>query len=712
MKTTAKVIVAIAVAAVQWCVTAATIEVETVVGLTNAVARANAGEKIGGEAIDTIVLKAGPYTFPDDVYMADNTLSPSSASYCKIRINVTVPGLTIKGENDSSRATWTHGSEPVVIDGNGGKAIQLQLNANESARIENITFANCNGGADSGDSKSGNWCNGGAIGIGKMDGKWKGGDNVIITNCVFRGNQACLGGAIGSANHYFVYDCFFTNNLSTRDNGAGCMFNGAAYGCEMVGNMQRVAKNTSMYGCNIHGNGSTKGHLFTGSASYSNCTFRSNTARQSIVDGADSIRDCIFEDNTNTYDNANTIMFSCVSAVGSTFRRNHVKNGYLMGTSFTSLYGCVFEENSSFQGVCLGGVYLNADGVSAIVDHCVFASNSATNTSSCSGAALRLMRDDSHDCRMVVTNCTFVGNYASGSGGAIYAENARTGEAAWDGVTVFCSAFTNNVASDAGGIYGAKAIGCTFSGNSKANTDADYHFGNAAVKSCLVECDLNDGELVECAIDRCRIHDVPATVHYLFRGWTRCTNSIVESCSLYDNDGALLGTRAPAAVNVLDADFVNCTFVTNKMHTFKAYSGVTTKGASFVNCLFYGNSYKRANSDLSAYDSATADLLGSVSFASSYYSHFVGRSDCLSDERFASLTNSPNSLMLCENPRFAAEPKWSLSLKSPLLGLGDASIWSDGDMDLAGNLRLRDGKVDVGCYECWLHERGMRLIFR
>jgi len=461
MKTTSKVIAVIAVAAVQWCVTAATIEVETVVGLTNAVARANAGEEIGGETIDTIVLKTGTYTFPDDVYMADNTLSPSSASYCKIRINVTVPGITIKGENDSNRTTWTHGSEPVVIDGNGGKAIQLQLNANESARIENITFANCNGGADSVDSTSGNWCNGGAIGIGKMDGTWKGGDNVVITNCVFRGNQACVGGAIGSQNDYFVYDCLFTNNVPTRSNGAGCMFKGVAYGCEMVGNMQRVSKNTSMYGCNIHGNGSTAGHLCTGSASYSNCTFRSNKAYQSIVDGADSIKDCVFEDNTNTYNNANSIMFSCTDAIGCTFRRNYVKNGYLMGTSFTNLYDCVFEENSSCQGVCLGGVYLNADGVSAIVDRCVFVSNSATNTTSCSGAALRLKRDDSHDCRMVVTNCTFVGNYAYGSGGAIYAENSRTGEAAWDGVSVFCSGFTNNVASDAGGVYGVQPVAFT-----------------------------------------------------------------------------------------------------------------------------------------------------------------------------------------------------------------------------------------------------------
>ena len=119
---------------------------------------------------------------------------------------------------------------------------------------------------------------------------------------------------------------------------------------------------------------------------------------------------------------------------------------------------------------------------------------------------------------------------------------------------------------------------------------------------------------------------------------------------------------------------------------------------------------KRANSDLSAYDSASANLFGSFSFTSSYYSRFIA--DRLSDEQFASLTNSPNSLMLCENPRFAAEPKWSLSLKSPLLGLGDASIWSAGDMDLVGNLRLRDGKVDIGCYECWLQPRGMRITFR
>jgi hypothetical protein len=27
--------------------------------------------------------------------------------------------------------------------------------------------------------------------------------------------------------------------------------------------------------------------------------------------------------------------------------------------------------------------------------------------------------------------------------------------------------------------------------------------------------------------------------------------------------------------------------------------------------------------------------------------------------------------------------------------------------DLAGNPRLRDGKVDIGCYQCWLDPVGM-----
>jgi hypothetical protein len=160
-----------------------------------------------------IVIERGTYRFPDDVYMADNTLSPTSESYCKIRLNVTQNGLIIRGEDSSSRRTWELGREPVIIDGNGGKAIQFQLEATGSARVENIAFVNCDGGAYGSNNESvyGNWCNGGAIGIGKLvANKWNGGENVVISNCVFRDNRSAMGGAIGGKNNYFVQDSLFT----------------------------------------------------------------------------------------------------------------------------------------------------------------------------------------------------------------------------------------------------------------------------------------------------------------------------------------------------------------------------------------------------------------------------------------------------------------------------------------------------------------------
>ena len=44
-----------------------------------------------------------------------------------------------------------------------------------------------------------------------------------------------------------------------------------------------------------------------------------------------------------------------------------------------------------------------------------------------------------------------------------------------------------------------------------------------------------------------------------------------------------------------------------------------------------------------------------------------------------------------------------------------AGLTGDGlseDLDLAGFPRVRDGKVDLGCYECWLNPRGMFMSIK
>jgi hypothetical protein len=56
--------------------------------------------------------------------------------------------------------------------------------------------------------------------------------------------------------------------------------------------------------------------------------------------------------------------------------------------------------------------------------------------------------------------------------------------------------------------------------------------------------------------------------------------------------------------------------------------------------------------------------------------------------------------------------KYSLLLNSPVLGMGDASLFTATDRDLAGNLRLRDGRLDPGCFQCWLIATGTCVLFR
>ncbi|MDO5320109.1 MAG: hypothetical protein Q4G65_15900, partial [bacterium] len=65
------------------------------------------------------------------------------------------------------------------------------------------------------------------------------------------------------------------------------------------------------------------------------------------------------------------------------------------------------------------------------------------------------------------------------------------------------------------------------------------------------------------------------------------------------------------------------------------------------------------------------------------------------------------------DPKFAADKaatlgveSYSLRWGSPARGKGDASLLIGIDRDLVGNDRLRDGKLDLGCYACWLDPTG------
>lgn len=616
MKTIRKVIVVIAVAAAQWCVTAATIEVATVAELTNAVARANAGEKIGGEAIDTIMLKSGIYAPSAGEFMLDD-------GSVKNFLNVQVENLTITGKDESPRKTWTSGSEPVVIDmGNIGRFVQ---HAKGGLMVKNIAVTGSRIASGYGTI---------ATGASQLQ------TPNIFTNCVFRqnaGTQAAFWG-----HYYRLDDCTYVAN--------SCMLNGYLRGCDISDNTSRIEYIHQMHDCTVSGQSLASSAALVGLSTtdldtiVSNCTFRANKNNGGIFKLTQSakIADCVFESNTNT------------------------------------LILATLDDTKS-----------------VLVSNCTFTANVTAYTSySYAGGSLKY--------GLLINNAT--NGFAS----------AAAAQAQFSIVDSTFSGSSSTAGSGMAEVFGVTARGCKFRPQTFLSTDWKA-LNLAAIVSRLEECDINGSATAYSSVDRCTVHDVPSGAYACFRDYCRVTNTLVANCSasLYMAITATGGGRH-------DAEFVNCTFAGNNALTYESrYNGDSTNDVKFVNCLFNSNTNgKGTETDFSmASDNGTLDCWTSkVSFDHCFYGKFT-KFDKLTDAVFAAKTNGVDTLSLCANPKFVQDsrpetPYWSLLPNSPLIGKGDPLDFSASDLDLAGKPRLRDGKVDIGCYQCWLNPAGFMMIVR
>lgn len=629
---------------------AATLEVETVAELTNAVARVNAGEEIGGEAIDTIRLKKGTYTFTDEMMDASNG-------------NIITVGdktLTIEGEDDSPRKTWTEGDEPVVIDGSSLGRILYFDTGSKVKTIRNICFTR-------GKHQQGGVLRSMTVGA------------VTATNCVFRQNSAAQSGGDQSAAVSMwvtLRDCLVKESTGgTAVRGGSASETLYAYGCDFVGHSREIATYSfSAYDCNFYCNTNTSGAVIGTSLNVTatNCKFIGNKGKY-LAKGKSFI-DCEFSDNIFEW------MFRCgqVDMVGCTFKRNE--------SSLLTKY----DGNGSTE---LAGTLT--------VANCHFIENTATEFASEAGDSVRaLIRGFTNRVdELKICNSTFSNNYNK---------------------TSSCVGLCT--------MLGVHAERCSFLADANApfsgypqGESQGYH-NDAAKQSVLKECDVSAGELRDCVIDRCVVHDVTNNVYAVFRDYVRVTNTLVKCCKRPAN--GLGGVYHPYTGRPFDAEFVNCTFVSNALLTIDArwnnYS--VTNGCDFINCLFNGNSSPGGlDSDFSIPGNDSGSTRSKyvnnlVRFSSSYYGKFSS-SDSAFVAAFAAITNGVNTLSLCADPKFVRDsqpdaPYWSLSLKSPLLDKGDPLDFTGSDLDLAGHLRLKDGHIDPGCYQCWLRPLGFMLMVR
>ena len=696
--------------------------------LTNAVTRAANG--------DTVLFKPGTYQLDGASFMEISTSgSVTSRNYVRLT-NKTVHFV---GEAEGA---WSDG---VVLRGNGYDRFAC-VNSG-LATFRNLTFENFAANDRPDLSVPGGNLDihvlGGAIAYGG------GSANNIVSNCVFRGNVARSAGALTSA---AAVDCLFTNNIA-RSYGGGAVHGGSMRRCTLVANM---ATNSTcfagaawwpgnVYDCTFVGNRSANynGAITVNTGMMvSNCVFRGNVALGAPSEnywaaggGALGLRpyakilDCVFEGNrANGYGGVVNTTSGDSGGKGCVFERcvfvgntsgdggGAVRDGNGANEAPLQFRDCTFSGNTAATAgmAVLGGAYSN----------CTFTGNFVTNKAlTCgivegtAGRALRLV-----DC-VVSNNYTLYGGlvrHAVCTNTLFYGNEVPHGAAGMGGV-----------------IWQCQATDCRFVGNKKYDTmfgiinapgysptpDANFPSGDAC-QSTLVKCDMDLGCILNCVLVDCHIHTLTNKgAHCAFYGHNVATNCLIENCNPPDQGRSLVyrwGSIGTAYVS--GSDYVNCTFADNVvpfMYSHDQEHGIYTP---FKSCLFYNNRNRSGELVDTKYRTHHSNRPAGASnldsgFALSNCVFGVTASPNTPGDTWRDLGGNkviaPNALLVA-GTRAAAlgVHKYSLRAESPAIGMGDASMFTAADLDYAGKLRLRDGRLDPGCFECWLNVLGTTVIIR
>ncbi len=508
------------------------------------------------------------------------------------------------------------------------------------------------------------------------DGNGGGGYSGTWRCCTISGNSAKSGGGLHSG---YAYDCLITGNSATTA--------GGYYSPALVRNCI-ISNNTATSGgggyrggwtnCTFVGNNASYGGaLYEGTAT--NCLMTSN---QAVNNGGGCYRATAYNC---------TIISNCANYGGGlyegradncqiTFNDGNIIGG---GSYNTPIYDSVIHANT------VGRV--NPDAL-------------YEGKTICGGAGVY--------GGTVISNCTITGNavlqraITSKLGAGVYATGS--------GVLYDCLVANNYSISMSSGQNGGRAVRCVFSNNVSSASGFTLR-----QMSGIEDCDVYGGFCTSIGFaTRCRFRgmtgawtltpeDSPhtngtfdvGTSYILFNAGTHLTN-----CLVVNNTTKYLFNAKTARQDVL-----NCTFADNHVTYFAM--DVTSNGLTVVNSVFSGNT-KLDGTALDKYFLAGTDYHTNVTITCSAFDKPV--STDAKRGPGGELTN----VYQFSNMRFDTdnvEHPYSLKYKSPVRGLGELFDWTDEDVDVRRTTdypRVRDGKVDLGCYQCWLDPLGTTLRIR
>lgn len=350
------------------------------------------------DANDTVADK----TFTD----LNEEIASSSSNAIELKDNFTFSNSTDSQFSEGvaiTRDVTITGAHNTYIDGNN-QTRSFIIESNCHVTLENLTFKN-------GFSNE----SGGAIFL-------KANSSIIIRNCIFENNWVynSNGGAIDSQYGTIteIYDSLFFNNTSIRESDLEWEEFKRGMGSAICTHLNSTLK---LENTHFEKNNAYLSTILV--ISYDAVSYELSTL---------TIRNCSFENNTS--------------------RRSGIiyLDEYGKGEIHDSIFRCNNITETSGTVILESSIY-------ALVKNCLFEANTAIR-----GGAINLKLFNETGSNVTVVNCTFTGNFANVTGGAIYSNHGN--------LTVINSTFNDNEALlNGGGIYTNEGIlnvyNCSFKSN-------------------------------------------------------------------------------------------------------------------------------------------------------------------------------------------------------------------------------------------------------
>ena len=373
---------------------------------------------------------------------------------------------------------------------------------------------------------------------------------------------------------------------------------------------------------------------------------------------------------------------------------NSYGHGVFGESSNLSFVHCRFEDNgiettdTNNKGHYGGAVA--ADGGSAVFSNCVFAANKIV-----ANQGERLLNGAgvwSKNAALELVGCSFATNYVNagthaGVGGAVYAEGGSL-------LATNCT-FVRNYVTHTRGSAGSAAYHCCYGG-------AVYLGG------------VSPARIVDCSFNGCYAHDLYEGTSCFAGGTIYATgaNGVLEVSRCVFTRGGLSGESAYVSMDTgavtLESGLAtidNTLFAGGHSNSVEVVGGtlllrnVTIAGNDAFGVLQTGGTLAVTNSIV------WANAQGGIGQTGG--SQELGYSD------IQGAAADAETHVMAKDPLLYGPTKkraYRLRTASPCVGVGDATVWTATDTDLDGLKRLRNGKVDLGCYS--FNAPGLMLMLK